>query len=76
MILTHSQDGRGGVALTYGPPVDAVEVHPSQWLQREPTLHSEIWVVGTHPPTDFSKFPKASSLALWGKYNAKQRSKD
>ena len=75
-MLGHRQGDGGGVWATYAPPVGIVEVHRSQWLQGEPTLHSEIWFGGAHPPTDFSKFPKASSLALWGKYNAKQRSKD
>ena len=50
VILTHSQDGRGGVWATYAPPVDAVEVHRSQWLQREPNFTQRIETVGkTHP---------------------------
>jgi len=59
MILGHHQDGRGGVWATYGPPGGIVEVHRSQWLQGEPTLHSELRRLGAHPLTDFSKFPKA-----------------
>ena len=61
MILGHHQDGRGGVWATYAPPGGIVEVHRSQWLQGEPTLHSEQrgWI--RPPPTDFSKFPKGFS---------------
>ena len=59
VILIHSQGRRGGVWATYALPVGIVGVHPSPWLQGEPTLHSERRGWWSHTPTDFSKFPKA-----------------
>jgi len=59
MILTHRQDGGGGVWATHGPPGGIVEVHPSPWLQGGPRFTWRTEGVGMTPLTDFSKFPKA-----------------
>ena len=53
VILTDSQDGRGGVWATYGTPGGIVEVHRSQRLQGEPRFTQRTEVVVVTPPHRF-----------------------
>jgi hypothetical protein len=52
-MVTHGQDGRGGVWATYALPVGTVGVHRSQWLQGEPNFTQRNYGVGMTPPHRF-----------------------
>ena len=62
-MVTHSQDGRGGVWATYGASVGIVGVHRSPWFQGE--LACDFFYTANGgggydtPPQIFPNFPKA-----------------
>jgi len=76
MVLGDHQDSRGGVWATYALPVGIVAAHRSQWLQGEANFTWRLQRVGKTPTHRFFQISQSPFLALWRKYNAKQRSKD
>ena len=61
-MVTHSQDGRGGVLATYAPPGGIVEVHRSPWFQVEPNFTQRNLKVYTTPAHRFFQISQSPFL--------------